>query len=162
MGLWMKPIPFKVRGMINGSIIGAIYSAAFIALRASITLTAFLTLLLSLIFGAIGYLQPERFAHSNQVDENRTGRAQSQMIQFSLARLLLATAMVALVFGVLRCCFNYKEPMEIVAASMIAFALGGLVLVTKKIDYIGIVFMIALFVVIAIVCGIIMSCGLHM
>jgi hypothetical protein len=157
----MTTNPLKIRGMINGAIVGAIFSICFIVIQAILPLKVLLMLFLPLLLGTIGYLRPE-LVGAIKVDKNRTEKNQPQRIQFSLARLLLATAMVALVFGTLRCCFNYKESMEIVAASMIAIALGGLVLVTKKIDYIGIIFMIALFVVIATACGIIIWTGVRL
>ncbi len=42
--------------------------------------------------------------------------------------------MVALVFGLSRYLYDFKEPVEIFASSVIAFALGGLTLISTKSD----------------------------
>jgi hypothetical protein len=53
-------------------------------------------------------------------------------IQFSLARMLLATAVVAIVFSVFGTLFSYKELATILLATLLALALGGLVLIGRK------------------------------
>jgi hypothetical protein len=103
--------------------------AFLIANSSSWILNNFLIAVITILFGLGGFLQAKKSAPSNQ-DSN-----QPKKIQFSLLRLLLATSMVALVFGVMKICFNFKESAEIFATSMIAIGLGGLVLICRKSDF---------------------------
>lgn len=50
-------------------------------------------------------------------------------IQFSLARLLLAVTVVAIVFSVFRSIFGFKEVGEVIPAAVISLGLGGLTLI---------------------------------
>jgi hypothetical protein len=147
----MRSIPFRIHGMINGAVAGALIGFFFITRTDSRVSDVLLSLFSSLIFASIGYFWPERFFKSKKVDTSQSDRVERRRIQFSLARLLLATAMVAFVFGVMRYWFDYRMPMEIVAASMIAFAFGGLVLVAAKRDIKELVFIafVLIFLVIA-------------
>jgi FtsH-binding integral membrane protein len=113
----VKRIPFIVFGMICG---GAI---AFLLFRSSALIVIFAAL-----FGLFGFLQAYNPPVTNQ-DSDRPKK-----IQFSLLRLLLATSMVALVFGLSRYLYDFKQPVEIIASSVIAFALGGLTLISTKSD----------------------------
>ena len=138
----MKSISPKAFGMIKGMIGGV--AIAFIILPfirfngAAGTLDFALIALSSLIFGLIGYLWP-------------LPAKKRERIQFSLARLLLATAMVGLVFGVMKIWFDFKDPAQIIATSSIAFAAGGLVLVTNRRNHMEIYRTILLFFVLIVV-----------
>jgi hypothetical protein len=139
-----------MRAMIIG---GAM--AFFLALSWHFSLTLNTILLITLyviLCGSLGYfyprhLQPKNIATSNNNNPRR-------IIQFSLARLLLATAMVALVFGIMKMQFDFKQPVEIFVASMIAISLGGLVLICDKREFIivaPLILMIAYFVIAQII-----------
>jgi hypothetical protein len=138
----VKNISPKACGMIKGMIGGG--AIAFIILPfirfngAAGTLDFALIALSSLIFGLIGYLWP-------------LPAKKREKIQFSLARLLLATAMVALVFGVMKIWIDFKDPTQIIATSSIALAAGGLVLVTNRRNYMEIYRTILLFFVLVAV-----------
>ncbi len=140
----MKPIAFKIRGMINGAIIGALIGFLFIANTTSWVLDLSVIVSTSLLFGLMGYLWPNQFITSNKVAKSQSDKVQPQRIQFSLARLLLATAMVALVFGTMKYLFDYKEPAEIIVTSIIAIALGCIILIGTKRDFRQIILLIAI------------------
>jgi hypothetical protein len=107
--------------------------AFFLALSWHFPLTLNTILLIALyviLCGSLGHFHPRHLQPKNiATSDNNNPR---RIIQFSLARLLLATAMVALVFGIMKIQFDYKEPAEILVASIIAIALGGLVLICDK------------------------------
>jgi hypothetical protein len=61
-------------------------------------------------------------------------KIKKEPFQFSLARLLLVTVAVAIVLGTLKTLHDFNEPGLVVAASIIAFAVGIITLIYKKGD----------------------------
>jgi hypothetical protein len=118
----------RISSTVIGMIFGGAIAFVFFVKSSSWVLNAFLIAIFALLCGLIGFLSSKYSPPSNQ-DSNRPKK-----IQFSLLRLLLATSMVALVFGLSRFLYNFKEPAEIFASSIIAIALGGLTLICKKSD----------------------------
>ena len=119
----MKLIIYTLSYAIIGGAFGFLIAHSY-----SWILNAFLIAFISILFGLGGFLQA-KYPHAPKQDSDRP-----EKIQFSLLRLLLATAMVALVFGLSRFLYDFKQPVEIFASSMIAFALGGLTLICTKSD----------------------------
>lgn len=114
---------------IFSTLVGIIFGGAIALL---LSLNAFLIVMFAVLFGLVGFLHAKNSPASKQ-DSNRPKR-----IQFSLMRLLLATSMVALVFGLSRILYDFKEPAEIITSSVIAIALGVLTLICKKSDLKGV------------------------
>jgi hypothetical protein len=57
-----------------------------------------------------------------------------EVFQFSLARLLLATTVVAIVLGIMKSLLDFKEPVAIFISLLLAFVAGSLTLIYKKGD----------------------------
>ncbi|MGA2798525.1 MAG: hypothetical protein ABSE63_13165 [Thermoguttaceae bacterium] len=121
----VKLISYTLSYAIIGGAIAFVFAFAN---SSSLILNTFLIAFFATLFGFGGYLQAKYPPPSKQ-DSNRPKK-----IQFSLLRLLLATSMVALVFGLSRYLYDFKDPAEIFASSLIAFALGGLTLISTKSD----------------------------
>ena len=138
----------RISSILFYTIIGGSF-ASLIANSSSFVLNVFVIAVIAILFGLGGFLKA-KYPPPPKQDGNRPKK-----IQFSLLRLLLATAMVALVFGLSRFLYDFKQPVEIFASSVIAFALGGLTLICTKSDLkhifyiiiaiLGIIFVISLF-----------------
>jgi hypothetical protein len=154
----MKQLSSKAKGIIRGAIMGAFIGSILFAKTSSLVWNCLIIAISTALYGLIGYLGAQYSHQSNKGNLLETTR--SEIIQFSLLRLLLATAMVAVIFGVMRYRFDYRKPVEIIATSMIAFALGGIVLVSKKRDLYDILKMILLLIGMGIV-FVIIACITH-
>jgi hypothetical protein len=131
-------------------ITGAIAALTFIVSNfrfSHIFLITFLILLISL--SNILLKENARYAEQN--------KTRPQIIQFSIARLLLATSIVAFVFGIPRLLSDnlYKDWGAVFSISVIAFAFGSLALISKKDDFKHISVIICLVIVIFAAIGII-------
>jgi hypothetical protein len=82
----------------------------------------------ALLSGAFGYHRAKYLVADVKNDD------QPRKIQFSLLRMLIATLVVALVFGLTKLLYDFSYTLEIVVSTMIALAFGGLVLICKKGD----------------------------
>jgi hypothetical protein len=112
--------------LIFYTLIGMIVGGAFASIFASSS--SWEIAILAVLFGLIGFMGAKNSPPSNQ-ENNRPKK-----FQFSILRLLLATLMVALVFGLSRFLYDFKQPLEIIASAVIASALGGLTLICTKSD----------------------------
>jgi len=138
-----------VKGIIRGAIIGGVIASIILfAKGSSWSINAVIIPIWATLGGVIGYFEAR---YSPPREKNKQPDAiQPEKIQFSIARLLLATAMVALVFGVMRYLFDYKASPAIIVTSIIAFALGGIILLGKKRDFKEIAIVISIFTILGI------------
>jgi hypothetical protein len=102
------------------------------------------------LFGLINILWLTKSVLTNKI------LYRQRIIQFSLARMLIATSVVALVFGAPKiwCNYNYKDWGGVFGLSIIAIALGSLTLVCSKSDSKHIIFPICLFMIMVIIVAI--------
>jgi hypothetical protein len=71
--------------------------------------------------------------------------------QFSIARMLLTTAAVALVFGVFKFVFAFTESIAVFSAALVAAASGGLVLLGGKREFGVVLWYVAAIIVLGLV-----------
>jgi hypothetical protein len=144
----MKRISSTMWVMISGAFVALTF--VFSDYRIS---GAFLIALVALLTCLANVLLKENFRYAKQ-NQNRP-----QIIQFSIARLLLATLVVAFVFGIPKLLSGdiYKDRSVIFIISVIASAFGSLTLVCKKNDFKHILVIICLFIVFFVGVGVIFA-----
>jgi hypothetical protein len=82
---------------------------------------------------------------------------QPKPLQFSIARLLTTTTIVAIVFGIARIGNTYRFDNfgEVFIISIIAISLGAIPLIYKKNDIKGIIFIICIFILFYMFIGVV-------
>jgi hypothetical protein len=139
----MTHTPPKVKRVIICGIIGSSLAAYLFAHSGSLILPlivlVFFALLCSIFcFMAVPIQTPVKETNVKEV------------FQFSLARLLVATAAVAIVLGIMKALHNFKTPGEIIISLILSFVVGSITLISKEKDIRGIIFTI-LWCIIAII-----------
>jgi FtsH-binding integral membrane protein len=122
----MERVSLKLSHVIIVSITCAIWASLFFKCE-SISDYLFLFVVITFLCSLVGLLVKIVLKHFRDKNEK-------EPFQFSLTRLLLATTAVAVVFGMMKIRFNFKETWEIVVASLLAFVAGSLTLIYKKGD----------------------------